>query len=241
MKIYKYIIKKYNLLYFNFLNSRKFKKQIVISIAVIILLLLTWLMGYKQRDEILLADKYTIDKLAKDTSKLNQNLTEYELDLKAYNQIMEDNDYLRYMAFKHSDIVIPKHFNHEDLKLVYRLSIRFEIPQEYIYRLIQKESRFKPGLTSSAGAKGYMQIMPATYKVNKKLYEKKYGSIDSYNENQKNIIIGTFLLNKLWQKYHNWKLVFAAYNAGTGNVEKAGNRIPNIIETKKYVNFITKK
>ena len=145
------------------------------------------------------------------------------------------------MAFKHSDIVIPKHFNHEDLKLVYRLSIRFEIPQEYIYRLIQKESRFKPGLTSSAGAKGYMQIMPATYKVNKKLYEKKYGSIDSYNENQKNIIIGTFLLNKLWQKYHNWKLVFAAYNAGTGNVEKAGNRIPNIIETKKYVNFITKK
>lgn len=241
MKIYKYIIKKYNLLYFNFLNSRKFKKQIVISIAVIILLLLTWLMGYKQRDEILLADKYTIDKLAKDTSQLNQNLTEYELDLKAYNQIMEDNDYLRYMAFKHSDIVIPKHFNHEDLKLVYRLSIRFEIPQEYIYRLIQKESRFKPGLTSSAGAKGYMQIMPATYKVNKKLYEKKYGSIDSYNENQKNIIIGTFLLNKLWQKYHNWKLVFAAYNAGTGNVEKAGNRIPNIIETKKYVNFITKK
>jgi len=241
MKIYKYIIKKYNLLYFNFLNSKKFKKQIVISIAVILLLLLTWLMGYKQRDQILLADRYTIDKLAKDTSQLNQNLTEYELDLKAYNQIMEDNDYLRYMAFKHSDIVIPKHFNHEDLKLVYRLSIRFEIPQEYIYRLIQKESRFKPGLTSSAGAKGYMQIMPATYKVNKKLYEKKYGSIDSYNENQKNIIIGTFLLNKLWQKYHNWKLVFAAYNAGTGNVEKAGNRIPNIIETKKYVNFITKK
>lgn len=241
MKAYKYIISLYNTLYFKFLNSKKFRKQIVFSIFLLIVLSLTWLMGYKYRDNVLISHKTKINKLVKDTTVLNQNITDYELDLKAYNQIIEDNDYLRYMAFKHSDIIIPKSFNHEDLKLVYRLSIRFDIPQEYIYRLIHKESRFKPGLTSSAGAKGYMQVMPRTFKSNKKIYERKYGSINGYNDNQQNLIIGTFLLHKLWNKYHNWKLVFAAYNAGDGRVQQAGNKVPNIVETRNYVNFITKK
>lgn len=240
MKITNYLNNMYNTFYTNFLFNKKLKTNIFLSIFIVIALSLSWLSGYKYRDNVLLSHKHKINKLVKDTTELNRNLSDYELDLMAYNQIIEDNDYLRYMAFKHSDIVIPKTFNHNDLKLVYRLSIKFEIPQEYIYRLIHKESRFKPGLTSHAGAHGYMQIMPTTYKRNKSLYEKKYGSINQYTENQKNIIIGTFLLHKLWNKYHNWKLVFAAYNAGTGNVEKAGNRVPNIVETRNYVNFITK-
>lgn len=240
MKLYKQLIHNYNIFYTNLLFNKNTKKYFIISIFFCIGLFLSWLSGYKYRDNVLLSHKYKITKLVKDTTELNKNLSDYELDLMAYNQIIEDNDYLRYMAFKHSDIVIPKSFNHDDLKLVYRLSIKFEIPQEYIYRLIHKESRFKAGLTSRAGAHGYMQIMPTTYKKNKILYEQKYGSIDQYNENQKNIIIGTFLLHKLWNKYHNWKLVFAAYNSGTGNVEKAGNKVPNIVETRNYVNFITK-
>lgn len=241
MKTYNYIISKFKDLNFHFLMSRKFKNQLIFSIFFLLILGLTWLMGYKYRDNLLISNKIKINKLVKDTSILNDNISDYELDLKAYNQIVSDNDYLRYMAFKHSDIVIPKSFNPEDLKLVYRLSIRFEIPQEYIYRLIHKESKFKPNLTSRAGAKGYMQVMPATYRSTKRAYEKKYGSIDRYTDNQKNIIIGTYLLHKLWNKYHDWKLVFAAYNAGDGRVKQAGNRIPNIVETRNYVNFITKK
>jgi len=34
------------------------------------------------------------------------------------------------------------------------------------------------------------------------------------------------------------KLATAAYNAGAGNVIKAGNRVPNFEETQKYVSAV---
>jgi len=231
----------YNLFYINYLFNKKFRSKLILLFIILIISYLTFLIGYKQRDKLIISNNSIITSLKEDTLILNKNIREYDLDLKAYNTIIEDKDYLRYMAFKHSDIVIPKNFNHDDLKLIYRLSIKFKIPQRYIYRLIQKESRFKPGLTSSAGAKGYMQIMPGTFKAIKKRYEKKYGSINSYSTNQQNIIVGTYYLSYLWDKYHEWDLVFASYNAGSGNVEKYGNKIPNFTETKNYVKFITKK
>lgn len=230
-----------NLFYINYLYNIKFKNKLAFGLISILVASVMFLIGYKQRDNLIMSNTTTISALQEDTFALNQNLREYELDLVAYNEIMEDKDYLRYMAFKHSDIVIPKNFNHDDLKLIYRLSIEFKIPQRYIYRLIQKESRFKPGLTSSKGAKGYMQIMPGTFKSLKNKYVANYGSIEKYSTNQQNIIVGTYYLKYLWDKYNNWDLVFASYNAGAGNVEKAGNRVPNFSETKNYVKFITKK
>ncbi len=240
MKIINIITNFFNSIYTEFLFNKKFKKQIIKTIIYFLIACTIFLCGIKFRDHRIYKQHTKISSLTKDTLALQIVIDEQELDLKAYDNLIGDKDYLRYIAFKHSDIVIPKHFDHNDLKLVYRMAIRFDIPQQYIYRLINQESKFKSDALSNKNAKGYMQIIPSTFKSIKKIYQKKYGSIDKYNNNQQNIIIGCYYLKYLYNKYNNWSKTFAAYNAGEGNVQKAGG-IPNFKETKNYVKYITAK
>ena len=59
-----------------------------------------------------------------------------------------------------------------------------------------------------------------------------------------NIMVSTELLYNLTLKFKEygerkkWELVLASYNAGIKRVIDAGNNVPNINETKKYVNNI---
>ena len=103
----------------------------------------------------------------------------------------------------------------------------FNIKPSLIKAIIHAESSFKPGVMSSAGAQGLMQLMPAT--------QKHYAVNDPYNPTQ-NIKGGTAYLKHLMNKYNNnLKLSLAAYNAGETAVAKYNNSVPPYDETINYI------
>lgn len=96
-------------------------------------------------------------------------------------------------------------------------------------KLANQESGFKQSAVSPKGAIGVMQLMPAT--------AKELG-VDPEDLEQ-NVRGGV----RYWAKQLKFfngdtKLATAAYNAGAGNVIKAGNKVPNFAETQKYVQNI---
>ena len=97
---------------------------------------------------------------------------------------------------------------------------------DLLVKLAKQESGFKQSAVSPKGAIGVMQLMPGT--------AQELG-VDPYDLEQ-NVRGGV----RYWAKQLKFfngdvKLATAAYNAGAGNVIKAGNRVPNFEETQKYV------
>jgi soluble lytic murein transglycosylase len=82
--------------------------------------------------------------------------------------------------------------------------------------LIRQESRFMPGIVSSAGAKGLMQVMPDTGEwIASKIKLKEF---DLANP-EDNIKLGTWYLDYTHSEYAgNSMLAIASYNAGPGAV-----------------------
>lgn len=117
-----------------------------------------------------------------------------------------------------------------------------------IYALIKAESNFDPNAVSHQNAQGLMQLM---YSTAEEVANKS--GIDLNEDNildpQININIGTQYIAKLIDKYDCIELALAAYNAGSGNVDKwikngiiksDGSDIENIPfkETNTYVRKI---
>ena len=95
-----------------------------------------------------------------------------------------------------------------------------------VLAVIGIESAGKPDAISSAGAKGLMQLIPAT--------AERFGVLDSADAAQ-NIKGGVAYLDWLMKRFNNDPLmVLAAYNAGEGAVD-ANSGIPPFPETRDYV------
>ena len=106
---------------------------------------------------------------------------------------------------------------------------RYKIDPRLIQAQMKQESSFKLRATSDKGARGLMQLMPAT--------AARFGVTDIYDP-QQNIDAGVKYMRWLLDTFGDVRLALAGYNAGEGAVMKYGNRIPPYRETIQYVERI---
>jgi soluble lytic murein transglycosylase len=100
-----------------------------------------------------------------------------------------------------------------------RYSKKYAISSELIYAIIRQESGFREDATSSAGARGLMQLMPYTASVVSKADKISYINQSQLFLSEKNINIGVAYLKQLSKRFSNHPiLIAAAYNAGPKQV-----------------------
>lgn len=101
------------------------------------------------------------------------------------------------------------------------------VDPELVHAVIRAESSYRPRAESPAGARGLMQLMPAT--------ARRFGVTDRWSPAE-NLRGGIAYLKFLIKHFDgDLSLVLAAYNAGEGAVAKHGNQIPPYRETRTYV------
>lgn len=115
------------------------------------------------------------------------------------------------------------------LSMISQIAKKHGVDDKLVKAVIQQESGFNPKAVSHCGAKGLMQLMPSTAKT--------LGVEDPYNPVQ-NVEGGVKHLKWLLSKYNgNVILALAAYNAGSGAVDKYDG-VPPYAETQNYVKKI---
>ncbi len=101
------------------------------------------------------------------------------------------------------------------------------IPEDLFLRLVHQESRWNPQAVSHKGAIGLAQLMPGTARML---------GVDPHDPRQ-NLDGGARYLRMMYERFGDWRLALAAYNAGPGAVEQH-NGIPPFAETQDYVRVI---
>lgn len=115
------------------------------------------------------------------------------------------------------------------LDMISKISRKHGVDEKLVKAVIQQESGFNPKAKSHCGAMGLMQLMPGTAKT--------LGVTDAMNPVQ-NVDGGVRHLKWLLSKYNGNKiLALAAYNAGSGAVDKYDG-VPPYKETQNYVKSI---
>jgi len=106
-----------------------------------------------------------------------------------------------------------------------RASAKWNVPMELLAAQLDVESGFNPFAVSPAGAQGLAQFTPGTARA--------YGLPDPF-DGAASIAAQAHLMHDLLAKYKTAALALAAYNAGSGAVDRAGG-IPALAETEGYV------
>lgn len=117
-----------------------------------------------------------------------------------------------------------------DLDAIFEEASRtYGVPADLLKAVGKMESNFDPYAQSGAGAQGVMQLMPST--------AQSLGVTDPFDA-RSNIMGGAKYLSDLLARYDgNVDLALAAYNAGSGNVEKYGG-VPPFQETQNYISRV---
>ncbi len=114
-----------------------------------------------------------------------------------------------------------------------------KIEYELLQALIATESGFDPLAVSPKGAVGLMQLMPDTAQRFGVVADVKLTLSKQLTDPRTNIRAGARYLSYLLTKFPGqMELTLAAYNAGEGAVQRAGNRVPNYPETQSYVRTV---
>ncbi len=139
------------------------------------------------------------------TVRLNYNSASFvEAYIQKNNSLLEKMKDWAKPYFEMMDVILSQH----------------GIPKELKY-LAVIESHLKSNAVSRAGAKGPWQFMPATAR-NMGLKVGKH--VDERTNYYKSTHAAASYLTELFDIYHDWLLVVAAYNCGPGNVNNAIRR-----------------
>jgi len=116
--------------------------------------------------------------------------------------------------------------------IIEKYAADYQLDASLIRSIIAQESGFNPKAVSPKGARGLMQLMPAT--------AARLGIKNTFDPEQ-NIHGGVKHFRFLMDNFNNdIELSLAAYNAGENLVQRLG-RIPAIKETQEYVQSVTKR
>jgi len=111
--------------------------------------------------------------------------------------------------------------------MIVEVAKRARLKPALLHAVVRAESAYDPKALSKKGARGLMQLMPAT--------ADRYDVSDSWDPEQ-NLDGGARYLRDLLDMFdQDLQLAVAAYNAGENAVKRYGNAIPPYPETQKYV------
>ncbi len=115
--------------------------------------------------------------------------------------------------------------------LIFAAARREELNPALVAAMVRAESAFDPGAVSVKGARGLMQLMPAT--------ARRFGVVTGdLLEPERNLEAGTRYLSWLTKKFpDDLPRILAAYNAGEANVIRYGG-VPPFRETRGYIKRI---
>jgi soluble lytic murein transglycosylase len=140
------------------------------------------------------------------------------------------------------ELTLP--LRHEDI--IRQQAAEKGVDAALIAAVIYSESKFSDA-TSSAGARGLMQITPEAANEIERLSGGTSFKIDDLSDPEINIRYGTFLLRELLERFGGDEVAaLAAYNAGPANAEKWGGSDLTIEsipfpETRAYVEEVLDK
>jgi soluble lytic murein transglycosylase-like protein len=118
-------------------------------------------------------------------------------------------------------------------RFIVESSNRHGVDPLLIYSIMHRESSFKRFALSHKGARGLMQLMPAT--------AARLGVRDIFDPRQ-NIEGGVKYMRILLNMFDgDVRLALAGYNAGEGAVLKYGRNVPPYRETQEYVRRISER
>jgi soluble lytic murein transglycosylase-like protein len=113
--------------------------------------------------------------------------------------------------------------------LIDTVALKHGVDPELVHAVVQAESNYRADAKSGVGARGLMQVMPAT--------AKDFGIRNLYDPHN-NLEAGVQYLKFLLARF-DMKNAIAAYNAGPGAVRKYKG-IPPFRETQQYVKKVLK-
>lgn len=118
----------------------------------------------------------------------------------------------------------------EVARLVDDVAPAYDLDPKLLLAVIATESGFRASAVSPKGAKGLMQLMPAT--------AVRLGVLEPFDPEQ-NVRGGARYLNELLRRFGNdLRLALAAYNAGEDAVMRYGRKVPPYPETQQYVSRV---
>jgi soluble lytic murein transglycosylase len=112
------------------------------------------------------------------------------------------------------------------------------VDRALLFALMRQESRFEPTARSGAGARGLMQLMPATASYVADKLTTDMGRKPDLYEPETNVTLGQHYVRYLLDQKgieNDLILTIAAYNAGPGNLESWRKRLSGIKDPVLFI------